>query len=69
MTPLNCILNNARIILSKFNEIQQYRAKLTKEKDKKSNKKDHKMLQKYFDFSEGTTKQVLYSAINLNYYN
>lgn len=68
MTPLNCILNNARIILSKIKEIEKARAN-NSESNKKSSKQDHKMLLKFFNLSESTTKQVLYSAINLNFYN
>ena len=64
MTPLNCILNNARIILGKISEIEGHR-----QTNKQSNKEDHKKLQKFFTLSQSTTKQVLYSAINLNFYN
>jgi hypothetical protein len=67
MTPLNCILNNARIILGKISEIKSTRTE--KNAVKISNKEDHRNLQKFFDFSESVTKQVLYSAINLNFYN
>jgi hypothetical protein len=66
MTPLNCILNNSRIILGKISDIKKFR---TEVKGKISNKEDHKNLQKFFDFSESVSKQVLYSAINLNFYN
>lgn len=66
MTPLNCILNNTKIILGKISEIKKFR---TENALKKSNKEDHKKLQKFLDFSEGLSKQVLNSSINLNFYN